>query len=291
MTSQSITVKVLGTAQDAGVPQANCYCEYCQTARENPAQRRFAAALALILPCNWGWYLLEATPHLPEQLAMLHAARPELGLMRGVFLTHAHIGHYTGLMYLGKEAIASEGIPVWAGQGLQALLRHSAPWSQLVQTENIMLQPLQPEQPVSLPAGLSITPWAVPHRNEFAETFAFLVSGPRRRLLFLPDLDCWEQWERSLPDIARQVDYLFLDGTFFAADELAARGRDYAQVPHPLVRDTMDLLQPVVDAGHTGVYFFHFNHTNPLLQRDSDEVHEVLRRGFHVAAEGMELHI
>ncbi len=286
---ENIRVKILGTAQDAGVPQANCYCDHCQAARQHTANRRYAAAMALILPGEKRWYLLEATPDLPEQLALLHATSPELGLMNGVFLTHAHIGHYAGLMYLGKEAISAQEVPVWAGAGLENLIRSSAPWSQLVDLGNISLQTLQPDHPVRLPSGLSITPWLVPHRNEFAETFAFQVSGPRHRLLFLPDLDRWEQWERSLLDVAKDFDYLFLDGTFFSTDELSARGRDYSQIPHPLIRDTMDRLQPVVDAGHTGIYFFHLNHTNPLLAAHGPEMHELLGRGFHVAREGMEL--
>jgi len=286
---ESIRVKILGTAQDAGVPQANCYCNHCQAARQRTENRRYAAAMAIILPGDRGWYLLEATPDLPEQLAALHAVSPELGLMQGVFLTHAHIGHYSGLMYLGKEAISAREVPVWAGVGLQSLIRSSAPWSQLVSLGNISLQTLQPDLAVQLPAGVSIAPWLVPHRNEFAETFAFQVSGPRRRLLFLPDLDRWEQWDRSLLDVARDFDYLFLDGTFFSADELTARGRDYSQVPHPLIRDTMDRLQPAVDAGHNGIYFFHLNHTNPLLTVHSPEMRTLLERGFHVASEGMEL--
>lgn len=289
MTQKPIKVKVLGTAQDAGIPQANCYCPHCQTARQDATRRRFAAALALILPDGQGWYLLEATPDLPEQLALLHSAQPELGLMSGVFLTHAHIGHYAGLIYLGKEAIAAQGIPVWAGQGMAELLRQSAPWSQLVQLGNIQLRPLLPEQAVQLAPGLVVTPWLVPHRNEFAETFAFQVAGPSRRLLFLPDLDRWQQWDRSLQQVARGLDYLFLDGTFFSADELLARGRSYDQVPHPLVRETMDQLQPVVDAGRTQVYFFHLNHTNPLLEPDSPARRELEGRGFRVAQEGLEL--
>lgn len=286
---ENIRVKILGTAQDAGVPQANCYCDHCRAARQRTENRRYAAAMALILPGDKGWYLLEATPDLPEQLALLHAVSPELGLMNGVFLTHAHIGHYAGLMYLGKEAISAQGVPVWAGAGLESLLRSSAPWSQLVSLSNISLQTLQPDRPIRLPAGLSITPWLVPHRNEFAETFAFQVAGPRRQLLFLPDLDRWEHWGRSLPDAAKTFDYLFLDGTFFSVDELTARGRDYLQTPHPLVLDTMDLLQPLVDAGNTEVYFFHLNHTNPLLDANGPEMCELLKRGFHVATEGMEL--
>lgn len=289
MSDQKIKVKVLGSAQDAGVPQVNCYCDRCQAARQNPGLRRYAASLAIILPDNFGWYLLDATPDLPEQLDLLHTDCPDLGLMRGIFLTHAHIGHYTGLMYLGKEAASSQGILVWAGAGMGDLLRHSAPWSQLVQLGNIHLEGLIPNQSVMLPGGACISPWLVPHRNELSETFAFHVAGPNRKMLFLPDLDRWEQWERSLPEVAQSVDYLLLDATFFSAAELIARGRSYAQIPHPLVRETMALLQPVVDTGKTQVIFIHLNHTNPLLQAGSPELSELLQRGFRVAYEGMEI--
>jgi pyrroloquinoline quinone biosynthesis protein B len=157
----------------------------------------------------------------------------------------------------------------------------------LVQLGNIHLVPLLPETAVKLPE-VQVTPWLVPHRNEFAETFAFLLQGPKKRLLYLPDLDRVELWERPLVEVARGLDYLLLDATFYSVAELAARGRDYAEIPHPLVVKTMQLLQPVVQTGHCRVIFTHLNHTNPLLEA-GEEAKDLLTRGFLIAEEGMEL--
>ena len=33
--------------------------------------------------------------------------------LSGVFLTHAHIGHYTGLMNFGNEAMGTKELPVF----------------------------------------------------------------------------------------------------------------------------------------------------------------------------------
>lgn len=288
MLDKRVVVKILGTAQDAGVPQANCRCQNCSAARANGARRKYAASLAVVQPGSHHWYLFDATPDLPEQLELIFDEYPDLGLMQGIFLTHAHIGHYTGLMYLGKEVVAACGVPVWCGPGMTELLAHSAPWKQLVDLGNIGLHLLHDDQSVAPSPCLHVTPWLVPHRNEYAETYGFLLEGPERKLLYIPDIDRWESWERSLPEVAEMVDYCLLDATFYSRDELEIRGRDYDAIPHPLVTVTMDLLQAAADRGKY-ISFIHLNHTNPLLREDSSAYREVLRRGFHIARQGEEL--
>jgi len=43
-----------------------------------------------------------------DEIAPKPDSRPGLS---GIFLTHRHIGHYAGLMYLGKEVIGAKDLP------------------------------------------------------------------------------------------------------------------------------------------------------------------------------------
>eukprot|EP00957_Ditylum_brightwellii_P156501 11911053-Ditylum_brightwellii.AAC.1 len=61
----------------------------------------------------------------------------------GIFLTHAHIGHYTGLMYLGREALGAVDVPVYAMPRMRSFLKNNGPWSQLVSLGNINIQNLE----------------------------------------------------------------------------------------------------------------------------------------------------
>ncbi|TCP29602.1 pyrroloquinoline quinone biosynthesis protein B [Scopulibacillus darangshiensis] len=280
-------IKVLGTAQDGGVPQANCTCDHCLATYENPKLKRFAAALAVILPNKQRWHLIDATPDLREQMATLR--QHKLGLMDSVLLTHAHIGHYTGLMFLGKESISTKRLPVYADDTLKKFLSAHAPWKQLIDLENIRVKSMQANETFEIDDHVTITPLEVPHRNEYSNTFGFIISGTNKKLLYIPDIDSWEVWQQDIRHVAAEMDYCLLDGTFYSEQELEKMGRTYKEVPHPLLTHTMDLLQEVASNGKTKVYFTHFNHTNAAIDPNS-EVREIIKsRGFFVAEEGMEI--
>ncbi|HEU5101002.1 MAG TPA: MBL fold metallo-hydrolase [Roseiflexaceae bacterium] len=230
---------LLGTAQDAGVPHIGCDCRTCALARRDPRQRQLPASLALMDHHAGASWVIDATPAFPEQLDMLHEHAPRCRLA-GVLLTHAHIGHYTGLMYLGREALNASAVPVYASAVLCAYLTANGPWSQLVALGNINLRPFTAAVPVRLSEHLRVTPMQVPHRAEFSDTMAYLVRGSTRSLFYCPDIDRWEQWSESLPHFLETVDVALLDGTFFSAAELP--GRDLTEIPHPPVRETAELL-------------------------------------------------
>nr|WP_304219642.1 MBL fold metallo-hydrolase [Fredinandcohnia onubensis] len=285
-----VILSVVGTAQDGGLPQANCFCENCKRAMEDPKYKRTAASLAIILPEENKWHLIEATPDLREQMARLQMRYGlESKLMSSIFLTHAHIGHYPGLMFLGKEAINSRQLPVMAGAKMKKLLEKDAPWSQLTALENIVVQEIKDRQPVNVSSEVTVTPVTVPHRNEFSETFAFWIKGPNKKVLFIPDIDRWEEWEIDIREAVKEADICFLDGTFHSPQDLANIGRDYRQVPHPLMTETMELLQDLV--GETEIYFTHLNHSNPVLYRDGALRKEIKAKGFYIADEEMEFRI
>ena len=275
----SVEAILLGTAQDGGVPQAGCTCNHCRESRADPALRQWAACLALVDRAAGQSWLIDATPDYREQLQALQKRAPECPLA-GIALTHAHVGHYAGLIHLGREAANVQGLPLYASARMAMLLREHAPWSQLVALGNVELRILTPDQEVQLSPRLWLTPQEVPHRDEYSDTMAYVVRGPQRKLFYCPDIDGWDQWSRDLDKVLGGIDVALLDGTFYSADELP--GRDLTQIPHPLATDTAERLAGTDCEAH----LIHLNHSNPLL-RPGPERDWLAARGIGVGAAGM----
>lgn len=262
------TLVVLGVAQDGGMPHLGCTKPPCADAREG---RRAAEKVSCLGVRNGSAsYLFDATPDLPAQLHALNGGKaPD-----GIFLTHAHIGHYTGLMYLGKETMAAKKVPVYGTRRMVEFLTKNGPWSLLVSDGHIEPRVIEPDRAVELPGGLRVTAFTVPHRDEFTDTVGYLIEGPRAKAIFIPDIDKWEKWDRKIGDLADAADLAFLDGTFRSLDELPHR--DLSRVPHPLMSETRDLLR----GRRAKLWFIHLNHSNPALrEREPDVVREGMTFG------------
>lgn len=282
-------VVVLGTVQDGGMPQASCSCDRCTLARQDPSLARRVASLAIDFPKTDHTYLLDATPDLAAQIEEVHTFRdhPEGRVDRapfdGVMLTHAHIGHYLGLALFGFESLNTKDLPLWVTPRFAAYLRTNGPWSQLVRLNNVAIREMVIGQPFELEEGVTVTPIQVPHRDEYSDTMAFLIRGPNKSLFYVPDTDTWDTWKTPLPEVLQDVDYALLDATFYSVDELP--DRDVRKIKHPLTTASMDLLAPLVKKGKLQVYFTHFNHSNPALDRDGAARKAIEARGFHVLDE------
>lgn len=282
-TSAGVSLVVLGTVQDGGSPHPGCQKDCCKNLFAQPDPNRQVVSLGLIDAISQKHYLLEASPDLPRQMKQLHrlCSFAAQETPDGIFITHAHIGHYSGLMYLGREAMNSRAVPVYTMPRLQQFIGSNGPWSQLVGLRNIVLLPLQDTQTVTLTPQLRVQALTVPHRDEFSETVGFIISGPQKKVLFVPDIDKWEKWGRSIVDVIAQVDYALIDATFYDAAEV--NNRNMAEIPHPFVVESMELLKHLPSAEKRKVYFIHFNHTNPLLNVDSPQTKTVLANGFNIA--------
>jgi pyrroloquinoline quinone biosynthesis protein B len=284
----AVFIQVLGVAQDAGYPQTSCYQPHCMRAWENPELRRTASSIAVVDQARKTKYLFDATPDMREQLYDLHRTAPDgVYLLDGVFLTHGHMGHYTGLMHIGREAVGASGIPVYAMPRMLAYLSGNGPWDQLVRLRNIELRAIADGTAVKLGPKVTVTPFLVPHRDEYTETVGYRIDGPNRSAVFIPDIDKWEMWDTDIREVVRSVDYALVDATFFRDGELG--GRDMSQIKHPFVTESMDLLQGLSKEERGRVIFIHMNHTNPLLIDGSPEQAAVERRGFRYASEGLRL--
>jgi pyrroloquinoline quinone biosynthesis protein B len=276
---ESAFVVVLGIAQDGGYPQAGCRRADCARAFES-GRRELVASLGIVDPQSGERWLIDATPDFPLQLHRLEriAGSPRGNVVDGILLTHAHIGHYLGLAHLGREVLGAKRVPVYALPRMRAFLEANGPWSQLVTLNNIALTTLVPGERVALNDRIAVTPLLVPHRDEFSETAGFIVHGPRRSVLWLPDIDKWEKWDRRVEDVVASVDVAYLDATFYSPAELP--GRDLSEIPHPTVEETMKRFATSTDRAK--IRLIHLNQSNPLL-RDDRAARE---RGFRVAREG-----
>jgi pyrroloquinoline quinone biosynthesis protein B len=273
---------VLGIAQDGGVPHAGCRQELCVRARTDSSARRAVASLGLVDPRAGKRFLIDATPDFGEQIDRL-GGRPD-----GILLTHAHVGHYLGLAQLGREIMGTHRLPVYATPSMAGFLRANLPWSRLVKLENIDLQEVAPGREIVLTPALRATPIKVPHRDEDSDTVAWLVRGPDRAVLWLPDIDRWEKWDRRLADVLADRSLVaFVDGTFYSGDEIPGRSLD--EIPHPLVPDTLRLLSGSDVRGR--LFFVHLNHTNRLLENDAAATAELSKSGAAVASEGQRVEL
>jgi pyrroloquinoline quinone biosynthesis protein B len=276
---------VLGTAQDGGFPQAGCKKVCCKNAWGEAAKRRDPASLGIIDPISGQRWFVECTPSFPRQARRFDAAHPKLaGRIDGILLTHAHMGHYAGLLHLGREVMGADGVPVHAMPRMEKFLRTQGPWSQLVQLKNIALRPMRDGRAFVLNNRLRVTPFLVPHRDEFSETVGFRIEGPRQKILWLPDIDKWERWKTPLEKALAGVDVAYLDATFYADGELP--GRDMSKIPHPFIAETMRRLKNQPAAVRAKVRFIHLNHTNPAHDPRSAAAKAIRAAGFRVAEQG-----
>ena len=279
-----VQLVVLGTAQDAGAPQIGC-TKNCCASKWISGEKAFVVALGVVDLENNSHYLFEATPDIGPQLYDL-TNESNTEFLAGVFLTHAHIGHYSGLMYLGKEALGGKNIPVHAYPRMHDYLQLNGPWEQLVNDNNIRLN-LLTDNPVKLSEQLKVVSFKVPHRDEYSETAGFKIIGPNKTALFIPDIDKWERWETAIEEVIKEVDYAFLDATFFDGTELP--NRDMNAIPHPFVIESMNRFSSLEASEKEKIYFIHFNHTNPLLNMNSEAVQRVKKNGFKIARKGLKL--
>ena len=271
-------VMVLGIAQDGGVPQAGCRKSCCASGRHEEV-----SSLALVDPGTRRWWLFDATPDFRTQLARVAAEAPACSLS-GVFLTHAHMGHYTGLVHLGREAMGSHDVPVWAMPRMSEFLARNGPWSQLVSLHNIALRGMVADSTMPVTDSLNVTPFVVPHRDEFSETVGFRIASDRGVVVFVPDIDKWERWDRKVELLVAHVNAAYLDGTFFDDHELP--GRDMREIPHPYIVETLARLASLPAPARARVHFIHLNHTNRAAIAGTPERKRVEGAGFKVARAG-----
>jgi pyrroloquinoline quinone biosynthesis protein B len=286
--SQSEYIYILGNTQDAGLPHIGCQHPFCED-NFNVYEEHYTTSIAVVNSDLKKYILFEATPDITFQLNNLKRnIFDEFLLPESIYITHAHIGHYTGLMYFGREALGVKDLMVRVLPRMSSFLQNNGPWSQLVDINNIKIKEINFGLRTKELANIEITPVQVPHRDEYSETAGYIIKGKNKKALFIPDIDKWEKWDRDLSQLAKEFDFLLIDATFYDSKEI---NRDISEIPHPLVTETMNLLSGLNKENRSKVYFIHMNHTNMMLDPNSDLSKLVTSKGFNIARLGQKLYL
>jgi pyrroloquinoline quinone biosynthesis protein B len=283
-TIESDYIQVLGIVQDAGYPHIGCEKDCCKVV--SPGDY-FVSCLGLVDKTNNKRYLFDATPDIHNQINLLEKFS-EGNIIDGIFLTHAHIGHYTGLMYLGREGLGGKNIIVYALKRMAKFLTKNGPWDQLVKLNNISIQTISNREYVKLSENIFVIPIKVPHRDEYSETVGYKIIGKSKKILFIPDIDKWDEWKKSIIDEVKLVDYAFIDGTFYNGSEL---NRDMKEIPHPSIEETLQLFSYQPLSERNKIYFIHINHTNPILTNKNGIADIIEDLGFNIAKRGLKFNL
>ena len=284
--AQTEYIYILGNVQDAGLPHIGCQHKFCKE-KFSEFEEYFTTSIAVVDPAEKKYILFEASPDIPYQLNYLEKEIfNEFLLPESIFITHAHIGHYTGLMYFGREALGAKNLIIKVLPKMSNFLKTNGPWSQLVDINNIKIQNLSFGSKTNELRNITVTPIQVPHRDEYSETAGFIIEGRNKKALFIPDIDKWEKWDKNLKQLVYEFDYLLLDATFYDSKEI---NRDISEIPHPLVTETINLLDDLSPEHKNKVYFIHMNHTNLMLDPSSDLTKLVVNKGFNITRLGLKL--
>ena len=277
-----MNLKILGSGQDAGVPHTGCYCEICEIARKDINFRRLGPSIAIFDKKKEFCYLIDISPDFKNQLDMIKSENIKIKRkgktpISGIFLTHAHFGHCSGLWYLGKESLNEMNLPVYCTQKMINFLENNYPFSFLIQNNNIEVLEIIPKKEYNFD-GFLLTPKLIPHRNEIADTVGYIIKS-KKRVLYLPDLDYWT--EKLIEEVLKS-DIAIIDGSFYSKDELPR----FSDVPHPPILESIKHFKNT----NTEIYFTHLNHTN-VINKNGKERDFIETLGFKFAFDGMNIEI
>ncbi len=186
-------------------------------------------------------------------------------------------------MHLGREVMGANSMPVYAMPRMKEFLTSNGPWDQLVRLNNIQINPIQSDESIQLSDKLTITPFLVPHRDEYTETVGYRIDGPNKSLVYIPDIDKWSKWETDIVELVGEVDYALLDGTFYDNNEIP--DRNMSEIPHPFIIETMDHFINSELLEKKKIHFIHMNHSNPALNKQDIKDH-IIKQGFNISTKG-----
>jgi pyrroloquinoline quinone biosynthesis protein B len=290
MTS-GVSVTILGTAQDGGIPQAGCSCRRCLDAHIDLKLRKYPVSLG-ILGVDGTKHIIEITKNLSEQLVIWTPDKNELFIPETVSITHLHLGHVEGIGQLGKPVMGLREVDVYLSPKNKDVFDNRSDIVLMEDEGNIrthsknFYHPFEPKDG----CGFSLQFIPIPHRSELGDNAAIIIKAEGKSILFMPDQDSWGETldyhsKENIRDFLKMfdIDEALIDGTFWSMDELPRR--DISKIPHPTIQETIQLLGSKRE-GDPEISFLHLNHSNPVNDLGSEQRKVVEENGWKISEIG-----
>ena len=298
-----ISITVLGAAAGGGFPQWNSNAESCRRARAHdpdcPPQSQASLAISAD---GTGWFLVNASPDLRQQILATSELTPSAGLrsspLRGVVLTAGEVDTIAGLLCLRERHRFS----IFATQTVLDIIGTNPIFSALAPdfVERCRIPPntgfdLAHAGGQRLRATLFPVPGKVPLFLEQVsaptasddDVSGLEISDGSRRVVIVPG--CAYMTD-ALRDRLSGADLVFFDGTLWKDDEMIAAGlgpKTGRRMGHMPVSGSGGTLEAFADIQVGRKILIHLNNSNPILDRSSAEFAAVRAAGWDVAFDGM----
>lgn len=306
-------VVVLGAAAGGGVPQWNCNCDVCRTARGPHPELQATQASIAVSADNEHWFLINASPDLRQQLIATPQLHPKAGHLRhspiaGVILTNGEVDAVAGLLSM------REGWPftIYAHQRVLSILKSNSIFN-VLDEKRVQREPIEfgtvfePKLSDGSPSGLEILPFAAPGKrawylegtaqsdadDEPGDTLGLRIADKAsgEHLYFLAACAA------LTPDLRQRLQgapLIFFDGTLWRDDELIAAGlgaKTGQRMGHMAMSGETGAMAAFADLGIARKIFLHINNSNPALLPGSVEREAMERAGWQIPSDGTEITI
>jgi pyrroloquinoline quinone biosynthesis protein B len=289
--ASGVSVTILGTAQDGGIPQAGCSCQRCLDAHRDLKLRKYPVSLG-ILGVDGTKHIIEITKNLSEQLVIWTPEKNDLFIPETVSITHLHLGHIEGIGQLGKPVMGLREVDVYLSPKNKDVFDNRSDIVLMEDEGNIrthsknFYHPFEPKDG----CGFSLQFIPIPHRSELGDNAAIIIKAEGKSILFMPDQDSWSDTldyhsKENIRDFLKMfdIDEALIDGTFWNMNELPRR--DISKIPHPTIQETIQLLGSKRE-GDPEISFLHLNHSNPVNDLGSEQRKVVEENGWKISEIG-----
>jgi len=290
---------ILGAAAGGGLPQWNCGCENCNSARGGAIPSQTQSSLAVTADGS-SWAVLNASPDIRQQLAAappLHPTDLRRLPLTAVLVTNGDIDHVAGLLTLREM----QPFTLFATAGIHDVLAQN-PMFDALNRDVVTRHTIALDTPFALLPGMTATLFAVPGKVPLYlegdevqtdligdQTVGVKLETTDKTVFYIPGCALLNDDLRARLDGA---DLLFFDGTLWQDDEMVRAGlsqKTGKRMGHMSMDGPDGSLRAFDALNIAQKVYVHMNNTNPVLRPDSAEKATAEAAGWTIGQDGMEI--